>query len=297
MATQLDRTGAFRAKIIESGVTASKKGLPQFVADFQITQFWCDDKDLFSHFGISEASWVDWSAYDMSILAYLQLIYDKKDSDGNYTGELTPMFYVEQLVEALGWDGTSFTSLGEKDWSNKEVTIWVEENEYNGNVRLQVNAIGAGDASPHRGGVRALDATELKGLDAQFAAALGGGAATTASTAAPAAKAPAKAPAAPKPAAAASAAPASSAPSAMPPVAAPAPVAAAPTPTTTTASSMTKDEAWAKVSAVDAEDEAKVSAWIDAASEVIPDGNEDGATPQQWAALAQRACTILDAPF
>lgn len=298
MSTAVDRAGTFRATITESGVSASQKGMPQFVADYKLTQFWCDDSDLFAHFGITEAGWVDWSSYDMSTIGYLQLVYADQKKDG----QITPMFYVEQLVEALGWDGTSFSGLGETDWTGKEVTVWIDENEYNGKTSLRVQAIGAADASPSRGGVRALDASELKGLDAQFAAVLGGAAAKAAAAKAPAAKAPAKPPAkapaaAPKPAAAtaapvaatpAPAAPAATAPSATPPVAAAA----------QTAASMTKDEAWAKVAAVAGKsDEEKANAWIEAADAAIPNGDEDSATGEHWAALAKQACAILDVPF
>jgi len=174
MTTQIDRVGTFRARIVEAGIQTSKAGMPQFVAQFQAMELWCEDKDLMAHFGIAEPGWVDWSGYDQSTMAYLQLVYDKKNAAGEKTGEILPMFHIESLQKALSWDGTSFSTLGSTDWTDKVITIWVEENEYNGKVSLKVDAIDAYDASPHRGGVRAVDANELKALDAKFAVALAG---------------------------------------------------------------------------------------------------------------------------
>jgi len=279
MTTQIDREGAFRAMILESGVSTSKAGMPQFVAEFKATEKWVDTAEEMTAFGLTEPGWVDWSGYDMSTVGYLQLVYDKKDSGGNPTGEIKPMFYVEALVDALGWDGTSFNALGTTDWTKTPVTIWIEPNEYNGKTTLRVQAIGKGDAAPSRGGVRALETGELNKLDAQFASVLAG-------AAAPAPATPATVPVA------AVAKPATA------PAPTPAPAVRTATETAETSVAMTMLDAWSFVaekspSKPDAEREA---AWLKACATVgIED--QDAATGEQWAAVAKVACSDLDCPF
>lgn len=305
MSSTIDRTGAFRAVITEAGVTTGKNNkLPQFVARVVAKEWYCDDASLFAHFGITEAGWVSYD-YGQESIGYFQLVYDKKDAEGNPTGQIMPMFHVEALMSALGWNGQSFAALGTTDWTGKEVTVWVEENTYLGKTSLRIEAIDAADASHARGGVRGLDAGDLNALDAQFAMALAAVASPAAAPAA-AAKAPAKAPSAPKAAAPAAAAPASAAPASTPaPAAAPAVPAAASAPVAATAPQAAavavtdKTSAWEQVSANSngKSNEQIADAWLAAAATVIPDGNEDTATAEQWASLAQNAIDILAVPF
>lgn len=254
----IDREGIFRFEIVEEGVGTTKNGFPQWIARLKAVEMFNPEDD----------TWVDWSEYDQTIVAYICLF----NNDG-------PIFNYENLQRALGWDGSSFSDL--KGHEGQKIMGWVEENDYNGTVRLQVQTVDAPDASPMRS-LRVIEGDALTDLDAKFGDMMKAKTKT-------AAKAPAK-PAAKK---------------ADPPkkAAKPAPTPAAKTPppstkksvpdskTSSTTSdepaSMTKDEAWAGLHAIkgDAGDEAVTSAWLDAVSAVMGDRTEDDMTNEDWGAV------------
>lgn len=301
MPSPIDRVGAFRGKIRESGVGASKGGFPQFVVNIVATQMWIDDPSQFAEFGLTEAGWADWSAYDMDITGFLLLAYNDKQTQAPVLG-----FHVEGIQRATGWNGASFASLGTTPLTDKEITFWTEENEWNGVVRLQVAAIDAADASPSRS-LRTLDGDGLKNLDSKFANLLVGKAPPVTAAKAPAKAAPGKAPAA-KPAAAPTKAAAPTAatpptaaspakpasPSKAPPKKAPAP--AAPVAEAPFEGSLTMDQAWEQVnkSCPKQSDDSKAEAWVTASDEVAPGGDEATITGEQWAQIATKAVAALN---
>lgn len=295
MTTMIDRVGVYRGYVAEHGVGATKNNLPKWTGRLTATQRWVDEKDLMEHFGLTEPGWVDWSEYDQEITAYLVLFSNKND-------KLKPIWHYENLKKAFGWDGASFSALAGMDLSGKLVTYWVDENEYEGSVSLQVSNLEDGEADAVRS-LRTLDAEGLKNLDNQFAQVLAGK--KTAAKAAPAA-APAKAPTAGKlPAKAVASAPSKAAPSptmTASPAAAPAAKkgppkappkkAAEPAPfETTSVPAMDMGKAWEYLLANKgiASDDDAVEAWQTAAGAVAPGKEQDAFTNEEWSQVATAA--------
>lgn len=313
MASDIDRVGAFRGVVTESGVGSTRNGFPQFTVRVQAAKKWVDSADEMKAFEIAEPAWVDWSAYDQETLGYLVLF----GNDKKIEGALKETFQLEQVKNALGWDGASFQELGTKDWNGKEITFWMEENEYEGNVSIKLSTIDAADAPPVRQ-LKKLDATGLKDLDSRFAKLM------TKKTAAAPAKAPAKGPATPPggatpPGKPAAEKPPTGAPSAGKPAVTAAPAAGTPAgkPTATpavkapptkgppkkadaapAAGTETMETAWNRVSNSrgKATDDQMAEAWLAAAQEVNP--NKDDASTEadaEWVQIANKTIEALKA--
>lgn len=303
MPSAIDRIGAYRGKFVETGMGATKSGLPQFVGRLLATEKYVDEAEEMAHFEITEPGWVDWSGYQQDILAYLILIGKEGQRLLNF----------EQLQKALGWDGASFAALGAGNYEDKIVMFRVEENEWEGKVSLKVNWVDEPDA-PITMGLRTLDVNALKNLDAQYANVLSKKASTVVAAKAPSKPVPKPLPgkvAAPK----AATAPAASKPAATTVNGAAQTSSSKPTgnsaPTTKKAppakSALTKDlestveagmtygEAWDKVSsnANGKSDDEVAEAFTAAAAEVAPGKSEDDLTPEECAKFAGVAIAKL----
>jgi hypothetical protein len=302
---QIDRSGVFIFKIVESGAGLTKKsGYPQWIARLAAMKKWVDQPSELEHFQMTEPGYVDWSSFNEDIIAFMVLF---KDAD-SFTPESKLLNY-EQIQVATGWDGT-FESI--PSLVGKEIQGRVEENTFDGKTSLQVNWVDAVDAPAER---------QLKVLPTDQLAELGrklkmGPKATAkpAAAAAPASKVVTKPGKSASPTSAVAATPAASASAtvAAPSVAAPAtsaapagaePVAkvAAPpkkakTPPPPPAAveestekglpkECTRDEAWEHVCLNKGQNEDTVvqDAWIDATNEVGGDRDEDTFTPGDWA--------------
>lgn len=257
----IDREGVFRFEIVEHGVSTGKNGFPAFVARLSAKEFY-DDSGQYTDDG--EPGWIDWSEYDQYITAYLVLFNNDK-----------AIFHYEDLQAAIGWDGSSFADLADEQHVGKTIIAGIEENEYNGQVRLQVKWVDAPDADPERGsgGIKTLDSNELSGLDAKFAGMM------ASNKPKPAAK-PAKA----------------AAKKANPPK----PKASAP-PTPKQSKGMTKEKAWEQVcSLIDTCGETEVTnAWLEAVETRINDTSrdEESFTNADWEKVCTNANNILGQAF
>ena len=148
----IDRTGTFRGYVTDSCVTVTRNGFPQFEARLHAIELYDEENE----------QWIDWSEYDENELtAYLTL----------FGGNGNPTLSAEQLQKALGWDGASLASLDEADYSKTMMQFRVDENTYEGKTTLRVQWVDHADAEPGKT-IRRLDANEIKGLDAKYAAAL-----------------------------------------------------------------------------------------------------------------------------
>jgi len=142
----VDRTGNFRAEVIDSGVgQTGKSELPQLVLSLALKEMHDGD------------DWVDWSEYDQTITAYLVLV-SKEGKD---------LLNSDQVKKVFGWDGRSFAELDSMELTGKMCMVRVEENTYNEKTSMQVNWIDLPDAEPgHQ--MKKLDPAALKSLDAKF---------------------------------------------------------------------------------------------------------------------------------
>ena len=142
----IDRIGTFKAAIVDHGVSLTTHGYPQFVAKFSATEIWDEE----------ESKWVDWSEYDQQITGYFVLFGAKGET-----------LNCQNLKKALNWDGNSFKTLAEGDYSSVIVQIRVAENTYNDKTSLQVDWIDVEGATPGAS-VKKLDTSELAALDAEY---------------------------------------------------------------------------------------------------------------------------------
>ena len=147
----INRTGTFRGVVTEHGIGKTRKSdYPQLILALQAVEFWDED----------ESVWVDWSAEEeCQINAYLVL----------FGGDDKVMFHTDACIKTFGWDAVSFTSLDNciEDGETK-LQFLVAENEYEGNVTLQVSRIDHWDAEPGKT-LQKLDADDLKDLDKRYA--------------------------------------------------------------------------------------------------------------------------------
>lgn len=304
MPSEIDRVGAFRGKPVETGVGATKNGFPQFVGRIMATERYVEDAMELAVLGLEGGpQWVDWSGYEAYLTGYFCL-FGSVDKENPSAGMKKLDFQFEGLNKALGWDGKSLAELGTADYSDKTLTFWVEDHEWNGVNSLRISGLDAADADPVRS-IRALDPAKLKDLDAKFAAMMGGGKAAPAAKAAsapgkatPGKATPAKpsAPAAAKP----SSAPASGAPTATPKLptkpAAPKPKAPVEEAPFDAAEITDQATAWDAVykNKGKADDNATAEAFITACSAVAPGMAEDAITPEQYVEIAKKAIAALN---
>ena len=159
---QIDRVGLFRGKITDFAVSVTRqKELPQLVVTFAATEL----------FNESEDTWEDWAEYGQTAIGYFVLV--TKDANGNVVKCLN----YDQIMEAVGWDGETYSGLAAMDLKDKVVQFKVIEDTYKDTKSLKVNWIAGSDADI---GLRKLSGKDLTALDAGF------GVATTKKTSTPA---------------------------------------------------------------------------------------------------------------
>lgn len=154
MSDIVSRTGTFRAKATDWGIgVTSEKGCPQFNFVAHLTEYWDED----------DGQWVDYSDMNESIPAYLTLV----------SGEGKILKNMDQVKKVFDWNGESFTTLAEGDYSETGFQIRIEDNdpEYADKNPFTVTWLDEYDATPGRS-VAKLDAKGLKDLDKQFGALL-----------------------------------------------------------------------------------------------------------------------------
>jgi len=173
MSTNVDRTGTFRAEVVDSGLGETRKaGYPQFNVNAKLIEYYDENIE----------KWVDWSEYgqDVDCRLYLVGLVGKKKELG------TTLTY-DQVCKVFDWDGADLQELADPKVGVKfQVRIKDNDPEYADRAPFVVNWIDAYDAEPKRT-VTKCTPEEIKGLQAKYAALLK----AKAKPAAPA-KAPAK---------------------------------------------------------------------------------------------------------
>lgn len=173
MSTNVDRTGTFRAEVVDSGLGETRKaGYPQFNVNAKLIEYYDENIE----------KWVDWSEYgqDVDCRLYLVGLVGKKKELG------TTLTY-DQVCKVFDWDGADLQELADPKVGVKfQVRIKDNDPEYADRAPFVVNWIDVYDADPKRT-VTKCTPEEIKGLQAKYAALLK----AKAKPAAPA-KAPAK---------------------------------------------------------------------------------------------------------
>ena len=134
----VDREGTFRGHLLRWQMKQTKNGFPQFVPDIAAEEWYNPETEEFE----------SWAKYEQEIRGYLVLFGANKD------GSPLETFHVQNLKDALGWDGLSFESLENGEWSDKVVLFRTQVSDFTG--KIQIQSIDHADAPP---------VTELKRMD------------------------------------------------------------------------------------------------------------------------------------
>lgn len=252
---QVDRSGLFRGEIRDYGVAlTSKAKLPQFIATVLTDELYNEATEKFE----------EWN-YGQTITGYFVLV--TLDNNGN----VVKCFPYDDVMNAVGWDGETYSGLASMDLKGKRVQFRVGEDTYDGNTRLKVMQIAAEDAEI---GLRKLSGKDLTDIDAKFG--IASVKPKTAATPKKKAAAP-KSKAAPKP-------PKAAAPKAGKPV-----------------ETCTEQEAYDACR--DANDALKKSVpgevmddyWVMAVTEIAAD--TDNVTDEEWAKIRKATLESIEIPF
>lgn len=303
--TQIDTVGTYIGEIVESAISTTKNGFPQWTPRLKAIKKYIETKEELEHYQLSEPAYIDYSQFEEDTVAFLVLYGGKDGSDP------APTLNYDQAVLAVGWDGQDFETLNAS--VGKKILFRVESRTYQDKTSLQVNWIDKEDASPTKT-LKALDPSGIKDLNAKFLKNAKKPVAKPVTAAKPATTKPGK-PGATGGTTSAPSATAGAAPSAAPKVAAP--TAPAPettaTPTTTSPSkppkapkppkaatteappaeaaalptSTTQLDGWNYVNENKGSNEDKVieDAWLAACKEIGGDNDQDTFTGEQWAAI------------
>ena len=143
--------GTYKGIIQDAGVSQTRNAkLPQLVVTFLATQVYDP---------VTE-EWQDWSKYGETITGYFVLVTRDKMTD-----EVKRCLSYDQVMEATGWDGETYSGLAAMDLKGTEVQFRVAEEIYKDQPQMKVNWIAAIDAEM---GLRKLSGQDLTNLDTQF---------------------------------------------------------------------------------------------------------------------------------
>ncbi|MCP5019608.1 MAG: hypothetical protein GY938_30645 [Ketobacter sp.] len=159
MGNPVDRTGTFRFDRVNSvGLSAGKsvsEDDPQprsitFSALLHLSEIW----------DAETSEWVDWADADAEIVAFLPLyFFDKK------TQEQAEFSIRKKVVEVFEWDGASFKTLCEGDYSAVKGQVRLEDDTYDkAKFPFKVAWLDTFDATPGRQLLQ-ITGDDLKNLD------------------------------------------------------------------------------------------------------------------------------------
>jgi hypothetical protein len=135
--------GTYAAKPVEWSIAESGANhTPTFICRFDLYQM--QDR----------TGWID---CEFDITGYFYLV--KTDGQPN-------QFTIDALKESLGWDGQSFASLADGNWTETPVRLVIDQEEYEGKRKTKVKFI-----NPlHGGGAPALEKNPqvIQSLDAKY---------------------------------------------------------------------------------------------------------------------------------
>lgn len=145
----IDLTGTFKGKPVDTGVSLTKNGFPQFVVSLLANEYWDE----------TEQEWFDYSDQEKrEITAYLVLF----DSEGK------PTLSASQIQKVFGWSGESFVELNNTNYTDVDLQFRVGSHVYKGEDRIGVDWIDEANAQPGRS-VRKASEQEVKDLDKEYA--------------------------------------------------------------------------------------------------------------------------------
>jgi len=155
MSVDLDRTGSFRAQIVEYGLQEASETASQSLG----LNIKCQIEEMYN---FETGEWIDWRSDDPVVCyGYVNII--KKDGAVNDKS-------VENLVKCTGWDGT-LASINSGDWKPTPCQISTKEDTYKDKTSYKVNYINPHDSIPG-GGMKKLDPAKATALQSKYGASL-----------------------------------------------------------------------------------------------------------------------------
>lgn len=143
--SMIEQAGTYIAKATSWGVEVEEGKCPKFVMFFEVSA----DKDG--------------QPVEGSITGYFTLI--NKDNSANEIN-------LRCLKDVLGWDGQSFDTLNDGDWSQTEVQIVVEQEEYQGKTQLRVRYLNPKDYAGGSGFIKKAEPAAVQNLNAKYGSTL-----------------------------------------------------------------------------------------------------------------------------
>lgn len=158
MTTKPDYVGTYKGLVLDTTLSKTKKGFPQFNVKVLLTEYW-DQKEQ-EWFDVSDNKWV--------MTGYFNLYYRDGADENGEGGTVIETLNHRQICDVFGWDGRGFVYLVSTDFSDgMEVLVRTEEEEYNGKTSMRVKWIDKADADPN-GGLKGIDVNEAKELEKEF---------------------------------------------------------------------------------------------------------------------------------
>lgn len=147
----INQIGYYKGTIVDGGLGQSSGGLPQEEWFLKATEVY--DEENQEYLPVDE---------DHDEITAYQILMSYKDKETKSA---------QQVKKVLGWDGASFVDLAEIERADVPLSWRVKENEYEGNVTLQVSWVAEPDASPTRA-VSKISKEDAAALQARYAGVL-----------------------------------------------------------------------------------------------------------------------------
>lgn len=141
-----DRTGSFRAEILDYGLKEMDSGAVAVALHVKLTEMWDGE------------NWQPWGEYDME--AYGDVWIVKKD------GKLNDR-QAKALINFAGWDA-SLSSIAEETWKPTPCQVEITHERYKDQDQYRISWVNDFDRTPGAGAQSNVDANKLKELEARF---------------------------------------------------------------------------------------------------------------------------------
>lgn len=149
MGNKIDRTGIFRAEIVEYGLREMESQAVAVAVRAKILEAWNPEKE----------TWDDWQQYEVEATGLIWVV--KKNGSMNQN-------QAEALMKHCAWDG-SFNSIYDKTWRPTPCQIVVTRDDYKDQERFRISWINDFDRTP---GVSNIDEDQVRQLQVQHSASL-----------------------------------------------------------------------------------------------------------------------------
>lgn len=141
-----DRTGNFRAEILDYGLKEMDSGAVAVSLHVLLTEMWDVD------------NWIPWRDYDMEAFGDIWIVKkDKKLNDRQ----------VKALIECAGWDA-SLSSLTDGSWKPTPCQVEITRETYKNEDRYRISWVNDFNKTPGGGALSNVDANKLRELEARF---------------------------------------------------------------------------------------------------------------------------------